>query len=155
MPCRGNFTFNNGWVVPYNPFLLLTFECHVNVEICSSVKSVKYLHKYVYKGHDCAEVALQAIGTEADPAAVEGHVRGRDEIQEYVDGRYVSASEAAWRLFQFSMHDISPSVTRLAVHVENGQQVYFGAAARVEEVVRKKEKMRVLSIKTNFFRHIN
>ena len=33
------------------------------------------------------------------------------------------------------MHDISPPVTRLAVHVEGGQQVYFGAAARVEDVV--------------------
>jgi hypothetical protein len=136
MPCRGNFTFNNGWVVPYNPFLLLTFECHINVEICSSVKSVKYLHKYVYKGHDRAEVALQPVGNaEAGPAPTNAAARERDEIKEYVDGRYVSASEAAWRLYGFEMHDISPNVTRLAVHVEGGQQVYFGAAARAEDVV--------------------
>ncbi|KAG7987410.1 hypothetical protein I3843_03G132500 [Carya illinoinensis] len=43
---------NNRWVVPYNPYLLTTFDCHINVEICSTIKAVKYLYKYIYKGHD-------------------------------------------------------------------------------------------------------
>jgi ATP-dependent DNA helicase PIF1 len=43
---------DNRYVVPYNKYLLKTFNCHINVEICSSVHSVKYLYKYVYKGHD-------------------------------------------------------------------------------------------------------
>jgi hypothetical protein len=41
-------------VVPYNPYLSLLFNCHINVEVCTSVAAIKYLHKYVYKGHDCA-----------------------------------------------------------------------------------------------------
>ena len=30
----------NQWVVPYNPFLLRQFNCHINVEICSSINSI-------------------------------------------------------------------------------------------------------------------
>jgi hypothetical protein len=41
-------------VVPYNSYLSLLFNCHINVEVCTSVAAVKYLYKYVYKGHDRA-----------------------------------------------------------------------------------------------------
>ncbi len=44
----GGFAFDNRWVVPYNPYLSLFFNCHINVEVCSSVAAVKYLYKYVY-----------------------------------------------------------------------------------------------------------
>ncbi|XP_022883704.1 uncharacterized protein LOC111400528 [Olea europaea var. sylvestris] len=43
---------DNRWVVPDNPYLSAKFDCHINVEVCSSIKAVKYLYKYVYKGHD-------------------------------------------------------------------------------------------------------
>ena len=36
---------NNGFVVPYNAALLLKYNCHINVEVCSTVRSVKYLYK--------------------------------------------------------------------------------------------------------------
>lgn len=42
----------NRCVVPYNPYLLSLFHCHMNVKICSRIKSVMYLYKYVYKGLD-------------------------------------------------------------------------------------------------------
>ncbi|XP_027905922.1 uncharacterized protein LOC114165517 [Vigna unguiculata] len=47
-----NVTVDNRWVVPYNPWLLLKYDCNINVEVCSSIKSIKYLYKYVYKGPD-------------------------------------------------------------------------------------------------------
>ena len=43
---------DNRWIVPYNPFLLLKYNAHINVEICTTVSAVKYLYKYVYKGHE-------------------------------------------------------------------------------------------------------
>ena len=36
-----NIEEDNRWVVPYSPVLLRTFNCHVNVDYCSSVKSIK------------------------------------------------------------------------------------------------------------------
>ncbi|XP_023239126.1 LOW QUALITY PROTEIN: uncharacterized protein LOC111637795 [Centruroides sculpturatus] len=103
---------DNSWVVPYNPYLLLIYNCHINVEICSSVKSVKCLYKYVYKGHDCANLCI----TERNE---------RDETKEYVDSRYVSAPEAIHRIFRFKMHDQSHTIYRLPVHLQNEHIVYF------------------------------
>jgi len=40
-----NQQVDNRWVVPYNPYLVQKYNCHVNVEICSTVASVKYIHK--------------------------------------------------------------------------------------------------------------
>ncbi|XP_015160967.1 uncharacterized protein [Solanum tuberosum] len=48
---RGH-NIDNSWTVPYNPFLLKKFGCHINVEICSDIKVIKYIYKYICKGHD-------------------------------------------------------------------------------------------------------
>jgi hypothetical protein len=69
-----NKSIDSRWVVPYNPWLLLKYDCHINVEICSSIKSIKYLYKYVYKGPD--RVAMEVHGRSSV-----------DEIQQYVDAR--------------------------------------------------------------------
>jgi hypothetical protein len=45
---------DNWWIVPYNLHLATKYHVHINVEICSSISAVKYLYKYVYKGHDRA-----------------------------------------------------------------------------------------------------
>lgn len=39
---------DNRWVVPYSPLLCKTYKAHINVELCSSVKSIKYICKYVH-----------------------------------------------------------------------------------------------------------
>jgi hypothetical protein len=36
----------NQWVVPFNGYLLLRFQCHINVELVHSLDSIKYLFKY-------------------------------------------------------------------------------------------------------------
>lgn len=95
------------------------------------MKAVKYLFKYVYKGHDRAEIRFRPAATDgavegpAAPAPVAPVVEDIDEIKEWQDGRYVSACEAAWRLYGFRMHASYPNVVRLPVHLNNGQQVYF------------------------------
>ncbi|XP_065322977.1 uncharacterized protein LOC135930119 [Gordionus sp. m RMFG-2023] len=59
------------------------FNAHINVEICTSIKSVKYIFKYVYKGHYCANIDLKT-----------NSLQSRDEIRMHINARYVSACEA-------------------------------------------------------------
>jgi len=114
-----NILLDNGWTVPHNLFLATKFDCHINVEIVSTVKAVKYLYKYVYKGPDRCTVELG------------GHV---DEIKDYVDARYVSPPEAAWRLFGFDLYENKPAVYRLEVHTPDRQSVVFEDDEAAEDV---------------------
>ena len=50
-------------------------------------------------------------------------------------GRYINSNEAVWRILSFPIHDRDPPVVHLAVHLENGQRVYFNPE-NVESVVR-------------------
>jgi hypothetical protein len=59
-----DFEIDNRWVVQYNPYLLLKFNCHINVEICSSIKCVKYLYKYLFKGADHANIVISEKNNE-------------------------------------------------------------------------------------------
>ncbi|GBM08936.1 hypothetical protein AVEN_57476-1 [Araneus ventricosus] len=40
---------DNRWIIPYSPLLLKMFDAHINVECCNSVKSIKYILKYVHR----------------------------------------------------------------------------------------------------------
>lgn len=51
-------SMDNRWVVPYSPYLLQKYQAHINVEVCSSVKAIKYIHKYIFKGNDRITVQL-------------------------------------------------------------------------------------------------
>lgn len=43
---------NNQLVVLYNLYLSRQYYAHVNVKFYGSVKVIKYIHKYIYKGSD-------------------------------------------------------------------------------------------------------
>jgi hypothetical protein len=47
-----DYTVTSADIVPYNKALLMKYRCHINVEVCTGVRMIKYLHKYVYKGCD-------------------------------------------------------------------------------------------------------
>ena len=68
-------------MVPYNPWLSKKYQSHINLEACMTVKSVKYLFKYVYKGHDCASIQMYQ-----DSEHSQMH---HDEISIHLDARYV------------------------------------------------------------------
>ena len=104
---------NDSRMVPYNPHLLMKFKCHMNVEICSTVKSVKYIFKYIHKGNDCAHVEKKE------------NTLHHDEILQYLNARYVGPHQAMFRIMQYKMHDKSPFIIRLAVHLPLQQNIYF------------------------------
>jgi len=49
---------DNRWVVPHNVYLLTKYDAHINVEVCNNIHAIKYLFKYVYKGHDRATIEI-------------------------------------------------------------------------------------------------
>jgi hypothetical protein len=143
-PCSSGFVFDNRWVVPFNPYLTMRYQCHINVEVYSSITAVKYLYKYVYKGHDHALAvvqpeagALPAVAPQAAVGGADGNnvPAARDEVQNYLDGWYVSASEACHRFFAFDLHGMHPNVYRLAVHLPNEQTTYFPKGTTVGEAM--------------------
>ena len=110
----GPYEVDNRWIVPYNPYLSQKFNAHINVEACTSIKSVKYLFKYVYKGHDCANIEMTATNE-----------LNHDEVSTFLDARYVSAPEAFWRLSEYDLHNKSHTIIRLPIHLPDHQPVYF------------------------------
>ena len=105
---KGGFTFDSRWVVPHNPQLLRKYQAHINVEVSTGIRNVKYLYKYTYKGPDMASVVIN-----------------HDEIAMFQDCRYISACEAAWRIFGFPLFEQSHSVERLDIHLPDHQMYIF------------------------------
>ena len=97
---------------------MLKFQTHINVEICSTVCAVKYIYKYIYKEHNRAIIEFQS-GKNADQP------RQVDEISNYLEDRYFSASEACYQIFYFEFHSNLPHAMRLAIHIENQKSVCF------------------------------
>ena len=107
---------DNSWVVPYNPFLSLKYNAHINVEVVHSVSAVKYLYKYITKGSDHVMMRL-SNGQERDIT--------NDEIESFVNARYISASEAYWRIYEFNIQYKYPPVSKLPLHLQDEQVVLF------------------------------
>jgi hypothetical protein len=95
--------------------LLKKYNAHINVEWCNKSNMIKYLFKYVTKGSDRAKVYfdITAKMTNASPCP---QLALRNEIQEYIDARFLSCCEAL-RAFEFDIHFRVPAVENLTVHL--------------------------------------
>jgi hypothetical protein len=62
------------------------------------VKAIKYIYKYIYKGHDRTTMQFG---------------RSIDEIKLYLDACYISSYEAMWHLYLFNMQEYIPTVVCL------------------------------------------
>ncbi|PIO58097.1 hypothetical protein TELCIR_20472, partial [Teladorsagia circumcincta] len=58
--------YSDEWVVPTNPYLILKYNCHINMEICGMISAVKYLYKYIYKGPDRANINIESVVSMSD-----------------------------------------------------------------------------------------
>src|SRR6266498_1010851 len=113
-----NSRFDNRWVVSYNPFLTRLLKIYINVEICITVKAVKYIHKYIYKGHDKA--TLQIYKT--------------NKITRYMTCRYINPAQAIWSILEFLIYEEWSTVIRLSLHIPNKQTMTFSLETDITEL---------------------
>ncbi len=110
------------------------FHCHLCV---SRVGGIKYLFKYICKGSD--RVSMEIV-----------EATGRyHEIKQFQDARYVSASEAAWRIFSYDIVDNEPSAYRLEVHTYVHHTVYFREGEEMPAALRETQTKLTECFKTN------
>ncbi|KAE9047120.1 hypothetical protein PR001_g4343 [Phytophthora rubi] len=76
----------NQWVVPYNPYLSQKYNCHINVEVCTPITTIKYMYKYVYKGSDRAVITIKAVRDPNNPR------EEPNEILRFLNARYIPPS---------------------------------------------------------------
>nr|GEX64290.1 hypothetical protein [Tanacetum cinerariifolium] len=60
-----------------------------------------------------------------------------DEIKDYYDCRYLSACEAAWRIYGFDIHCMFPHVERLSFYLLGEQSVIFDATDSIDYALDK------------------
>ena len=104
---------DNGYVIRYNPKILLKYECHANLEMCQGLASLKYVCGYMTKGYDMACFRLLKEKYKDD------------EIGFFENGRFIGAHEALWHLWSFPMFTNKPAVVALDVHLPNNQSIYW------------------------------
>ncbi|KAL7097082.1 hypothetical protein ACP275_10G120600 [Erythranthe tilingii] len=120
---------DNRFVVPHNPYSLKRFNAQINVEWCNQSRSIKYLFKYVNKGHDRVTAGFYQSSKDNNVSQCQ------DEIKMYYDCRYLSPCEAAWRLLSFDIHYREPAVERLHLHLPDEQIVIFNDDDPIESVL--------------------
>ena len=81
---------------------------------------MKYINKYLNKGHNCGTLQIQ---------------HSDNEVKQYINSCYFSAAEAVWWIFQSSVHDQHPNVVRLALHLPHEQCVVFNPSKNARQVV--------------------
>ena len=85
----------------YKTVLLLRYRCHINLEICTTIHCIKYICEYVHKG---ANRALIEARQRQQPTRNATPGEPVDEVQQYLDTRYIAPNEAACRIFKYKIH---------------------------------------------------
>ncbi|XP_013589401.1 PREDICTED: uncharacterized protein LOC106297775 [Brassica oleracea var. oleracea] len=140
---KNGSTLDNNFVVPHNIDLLKKYEAHINVEWCNRTSAVKYLFKYITKGVDRATTVIKKGNTASTSDATasggskEGVIKHRNEIQEYIDARYLSACESMWRTSALYIHKRKQSVEKLIIHLEGEHNISVKETDNLGRVIRK------------------
>ncbi|CAN7058540.1 unnamed protein product [Brassica rapa subsp. trilocularis] len=134
---------NNTFVVPHNVKLLKKYAAHINVEWYNRTSAVKYLFKYITKGVDRASAVIEKENTTTTFDIVDSGepkekvIKQRNEIQEYIEARYLSACESMWRTFAFHIHKRKSSVEKLIIHLEGEHNITIKETDNLGRVIRK------------------
>lgn len=107
----------------------------------SSIKAVEYLYKYIFKGHDAAEMNI--VNNLQDNSNSDANL-DHDEIKNFIDGRYVGPVEACWRVLNEELQQKSHAVTRLPVHLEHQHTITVDSLDDEESINKALQKKTML-----------
>ena len=117
-------TIDNRSIVAHSPYLTQKYGGHINVEKVCSVKSVRYMFKYTFKGCDMA--TYKKVSRDSDEP--------EDNITVWEEGRYLSHGEAYWDIYEFARHGNYPPVVLLDLHLPGENNVVFDEETGLERV---------------------
>ena len=107
------------------------------------IVQVKYLFKYMTKSVDRASAVIEKGNTTTTSDTVasgepkEKVIKQRNETQEYIEARYLSACESMWWTFAFHIHKRKPSVEKLIIHLEGEHNITIKETDNLGRVIRK------------------
>jgi hypothetical protein len=136
-----NEKLDNRWIIPFNLSLLMLYNCHINVKIYSSIKAMKYLYKYIYKGPDGASYSVNKSDN-GDKVVI-------DDIKWFRDARCVTPPEVAYQLYGFSLYQMYPPVFQLTIHLPGMHMVAYNERDDLRNVINREESQK--SMLTEYF----
>ncbi|CAH1415138.1 unnamed protein product [Lactuca virosa] len=134
-PCMHNGSCSKGYPKEYCDETFIRRDGWPVIKGLTMVRKlilIKYLFSYINKGHDRATAVLE--GPDRTRSFI-SMLHNENEIEEYINCRYISISEACWKLLGFEMQYRSVAVERLPFHEEDCQRVYFREDDDIAEVL--------------------
>ena len=117
---------NNRWVVPYNAYLLLKYQCHINIEAVRGILAAKYLFKYLFKGEKEVDGVMKEDTKKGETSEAKTTTAATSgSIMRFLKAHCLTAADACGYLLGTKMVRIYPGVQRLHIHLEDEQRVYF------------------------------
>ncbi|KAE8218337.1 hypothetical protein CF319_g7769, partial [Tilletia indica] len=109
-------------IAQYPPLILLAWEGHAHIDFSLSLESFVYMFKYIHKGPDHVDFRFRDDNLDVEEAA-------ESVVEDFIKARYLSATEAAWRIFGYDLTNKSPTVMRLGVHTPGDNRRQFRGSA--------------------------
>nr|XP_027098996.1 uncharacterized protein LOC113718280 [Coffea arabica] len=124
---------------PYLHSLVLKHMVHGPCGVLNPNCPLKYIYKYIYKGHD--KVMYQITSQQTENII--------DEIRNFQSARWICAPESMWRIFAFDLTNIHPSVMTMHLHLQNHQSISFAENQTLDDVPANERNSRTML--TEFF----
>lgn len=97
------------WIAPHVPEWIDELQCHIHTDIVFTSAVFPYLYKYLFKGPDHALFHIHTTTPDIREPI--------NEPKDYINGRYLSSPEGAWRILGFKTTSKEPSVNCLPIHL--------------------------------------
>ena len=123
--------WNDSMIVLYNVYFLLRFNVHINVEICTSIKFIVYLYKYVFKNSNFVNVEIITTKEVNRFVHVNNSILIVDECITYHENKWINFCKTTWKILNLFFDQIKFFVVRLQIYLSNMQRVLIRFENRI------------------------